>query len=267
MRILVFTALLATLLLFATRDVQAQEKIWSFCSGEKQDPSWLIQVDSVTFEPKAPKIGAQFKVHVKGDLKETIEGDAFVDLDVAYSGVQLFKGQQKVCAPGFLSCPIKAGKLDQTIVQDVPAFAPPGGPYTGTARLVDSKGRTFTCIQFNFNMDTASAEKVSYLEEDNLDLLSKKIAFELDKRRKPKRRHHHRKGWSINPKHFRVGGVFLEPRRKRGRRMDKPQFEDRLYTMVQPQKNPFTKFMKRTRFGETKSFVPSGGMRPRMRRG
>lgn len=151
---------LATLMLLVALFVSvshADDKIWTFCTGDKQDPNWLIQLDSVELNPPMPKSGAPFTVHVIGTLKEAIDGDAFVDIDVSYSGVQLFQGHQPVCGPGFLQCPIAQGKVDQTFTQTVPGFAPPGGPYTGTARFADSQNNTFTCIKFDFMMDSLSS--------------------------------------------------------------------------------------------------------------
>ena len=155
MKFVILIAALACFLMAA--NVSAQGKIWNFCSGDKQDPSWLINVATVEFSPSTPKSGAPFQLHVTGDLKQAIGSDAIVAVDVAYSGIQLYQGTQNVCDAGFLTCPIAVGKFDQTIKQDVPAFAPPGGPYTGTARLADGKNNTYTCIQFNFMMDGASA--------------------------------------------------------------------------------------------------------------
>jgi cathepsin B len=153
--------LLLTLLCVAVVASVSADKIWSFCNGDKQDPSWLLQVEKVELNPPTPKTGAPFSIHFVGNLQENIEGDAFIDVDVSYSGVQLFQGQQKVCVPGFLPCPIKAGKIDQTFTQTVPPFAPPGGPYTGVARLADPQNKTFTCIKFNFMMDSMQQEDFS----------------------------------------------------------------------------------------------------------
>ncbi len=170
-KILLLSTLLVLLLATITTDASAQ-RIWSFCSGDKQDPSWLLQVNSVKMEPQVPKVGEPFKVRVTGDLKQNIEGDVSVEVDVSYSGVEVYKGKQNVCALG-LPCPITAGKMDQTIEQIIPKFAPPGGPYVGTARLVDENNKTFSCIKFNFNID--AGQKVKGFEGEDLGKLYKKM--------------------------------------------------------------------------------------------
>lgn len=154
--------------------VVSAQKIWSFCSGDKQDPSWLINVNSVEFNPSPPKSGAPFKLHVTGDLKQDVGPDAVVSVDVAYSGISLFQGDLNVCESGFLPCPVAAGKFDETIEQDIPPFAPPGGPYTGSARLADGKNNTYTCIKFDFMMDSlsgATANDLSNKPAVDIDLI------------------------------------------------------------------------------------------------
>lgn len=151
-----FMLLMMTLVLSTRAAAAANDKIWTFCTGDKQDPNWLMQIDSVELNPPLPKSGAPFTVHIVGTLKEKIDDDALVEIDVSYGGVQLFEGKQGLCVPGFLTCPIAEGKIDQTFTQTVPGFAPPGGPYTGTARFSDGQNNTFSCIKFDFMMDSMS---------------------------------------------------------------------------------------------------------------
>lgn len=164
MRVIVLAVLLYVV--FACANAQ---QIWKFCSGDRSKD--LLTVTNVILDPAVPKTGAPLSITLQGDLKEDIQGAAFVDVDVSYSGVQLFQGQVPACSQDFLPCPIKAGKIDQKFTQTVPGFAPPGGPYTGTARLADGNGNNFTCITFDFMMDSSVSAAEAREPASNDDMI------------------------------------------------------------------------------------------------
>jgi len=106
-----------------------------------------LKISSVDLIPDTPSPGKPVTIKFVGDLDKAISGGV-THLEVAYLGIKILSKDFDTCtlSPEF-PCPIKAGHLDLSITETIPAVTPRGS-YTGKVQMWDQDRQEVTCVTF-----------------------------------------------------------------------------------------------------------------------
>lgn len=126
-------------------DVPGQSPL-QFCDAAREDD--IIQIEKVDLTPNPPEAGKALVIQARGTVKEPIEKDAYVMLQVKYGYIRLVNTKVDLCdqiTNVNLECPIEDGVLEITKSIDLPNEIPPG-KYTVHADVFTSDSRHITCL-------------------------------------------------------------------------------------------------------------------------
>jgi len=135
-----FVVLVAVALVVA---VLADPVPWKSCASGADH----LHISSVDLTPATPSPGKPITIKFIGDLDKAITGGT-THLDVTYLGIKILSKDFETCtlSPEF-PCPIKAGHLDLSITETIPAVTPRGS-YTGKIQMMDQDRQEVTCVTF-----------------------------------------------------------------------------------------------------------------------
>jgi len=116
---------------------------WKSCASGADH----LHISSVDLTPATPSPGKPITIKFIGDLDKAITGGT-THLDVTYLGIKILSKDFETCtlSPEF-PCPIKAGHLDLSITETIPAVTPRGS-YTGKIQMMDQDRQEVTCVTF-----------------------------------------------------------------------------------------------------------------------
>lgn len=112
----------------------------------------LLEITKLDLVPNPPKRGSKLVIEASGEIFETIEEGAYIDVEVRLGYIKLLTQTFDLCevledndVEG-LQCPIQKGKYDKLSKDvDIPQEVPPG-KYLVTARAYTGKDDLITCI-------------------------------------------------------------------------------------------------------------------------
>lgn len=112
----------------------------------------LLEITKLDLVPNPPKRGSKLVIKASGEIFETIEEGAYVDVEVRLGYIKLLTQTYDLCEilddndVDGLTCPIKKGKYDNLSKDvDIPQEVPPG-KYLVTARAYTNDDDLITCI-------------------------------------------------------------------------------------------------------------------------
>jgi len=116
-----------------------------FCSDPKDN---IVQIKKVDLSPNPPKPGQPLSITASGTLKDDVEEESKMHLQVKYGLITLINQEADLCATvekADLTCPIKKGDMEITKDVDIPREIPPG-KYTVLADVYTKDGDKITCL-------------------------------------------------------------------------------------------------------------------------
>ncbi|KAK3390533.1 putative phosphatidylglycerol/phosphatidylinositol transfer protein [Podospora didyma] len=134
----------------------------TFCDKDRGDD--IVTIDSVILTPNPPEAGQPLIIEARGTVKQRIEENAYVNLQVKYGFIRLINTKADLCKEiqnVDMECPIEEGQISITKTVELPNEIPPG-KYTVDADVYNANDDHITCLKATvefgkkkslFNMD------------------------------------------------------------------------------------------------------------------
>lgn len=130
-----------------TKPINGESPLYQCDILDKQ----LVEIKEVNLDPNPPVRGENLTISANGEVFETIEEGAYIDVEVRLGYIRLLSQTFDLCETledndiEGLSCPIEPGEYNIKKIVEIPGEVPPG-KYVVVERAYTEKDDLITCL-------------------------------------------------------------------------------------------------------------------------